>query len=870
MTLRSLPLDDRRYQDLVAAAIARAKQTCPEWTDFSPSDPGRALIEVFAYLTEVMLYRLNRLPEKVYVELLRLIGVHLEPPCAAVTTLRFSLKEPRPRPVEIPRGTQVAAERAAADGEPPAFVTAETARIEAGATSVDVRAYHCEWIEAELLGTASGFPGGVVSVKRTPIVAPTGDGLDLVVGVEATAQELEDGAPVRRHEERAYRIWSERKSFSDLGDEKHVCVVDRSSGVITFAPALRERAPDGTGLGDRMAALAEIPAEGRQIRAWYRTGGGTAGNVAAGTLTKLKTPVPGVALEVTNPSEATGGRSGESLEHALRRGPQELHSLRRAITATDFETLALHSSGGIGRAHAYTKFSLWRHAPRGTVEVICVPHVPTERHGDGPLTHEILKAHETTEALDQVSRALEEKRPIGTHLLVRWGSYKAVRVKCRATVYRQEDAQAVRQRLLKRLYATLSPAAQADGEGWDFGQPLRAYDVYRILTSEPGVKAVAPIELHVDEVPSAGISALGADGFQPRTWYAASGDAVYRTLDDGEGWEQIARIEGARVKFLAAYPLEAAGARSRAGLVAAITEFADGKSRVYLSRDCGESWQEIGSRPEFSIEDIAWTDRDGQPALLLATERGLYELATRADADPVGILVDPERVDLGFQAVAVSTDVFGKTCVAVAAQSRGGVYLSTEGGAPRTFRSIGLVDEKLGVLAVQHRGAERFLWAGIEAAGTDPGSGCVRWQLPDSPERWKKFDQGWQAGGCRSLAFVDSKVLAGTRRHGVLALAIDTSAPRWSEPKVTSGLPMEDLSRMHAVEHIGASAVDAAGSPQGTVLAAGPKGIYRSRDQGSVYELSSRTTFTDRVTLPPTWLFCSKEHDIEVSTDESR
>src|SRR5262245_26523180 len=125
MALKSINLDDRRFQDLVDAAIARARQSCPDWTDFSPGDPGRVLLELHAYLTEAEIYRFNRLPAKAYIEFLRLLGVQLRPPTAAVATLEFSLKASRDKPLEIPRGTRVAAERAAAGSEPPTFTTAE-------------------------------------------------------------------------------------------------------------------------------------------------------------------------------------------------------------------------------------------------------------------------------------------------------------------------------------------------------------------------------------------------------------------------------------------------------------------------------------------------------------------------------------------------------------------------------------------------------------------------------------------------------------------------------------------------------------------------------------------------------------------------
>jgi hypothetical protein len=865
MALKPVNLDDRRYQELLEAAIARARQSCPSWTDFSAGDPGRVLLELFSYLTEVMIYRLNRLPEKAYVEFLRLLGVQLRSPTAAVATLEFKLKAPRDAAVEIPRNTRVVAAGAAAGGDPPVFITAETVKIAAGATTATVRAYHCERIEAELVGKGTGFPGQTYAVRRPPIIAPTDSSVDIFVGVEATPKELEGGVPMVRHEGKTFRIWQERQAFADAGDdEPYVYVLDRVAGTITFAPALRLPMEDG-GLAQQAIALAAVPREDRDIRVWYCTGGGPAGNVAAGTLTKLKDPLPGV--EVENPTLATGGRSAETLEHALRRGPEDLHSLRRAVTAGDFETLALRAAGGVSRARAYTKHQLWKYAPRGTVEVVCLPYVPPERIGAGPVTAKLLGEHESAEVLEQVHAALDRRRPLGTECTARWGKCKKVRVKARVVVYSQEDKEAVRARVLQRLYDAITPIERTpEGKGWEFGVPLSAYDVYRVLSSEPGVRYVDPIKLCVDDVPSAAVTAMSPDAFQPATWYAASGDAVFRTSNGGNGWERIARIEDSTVRLLEGYPREAGAAETHAGLLAAIAEFDEGKSRVYLSRDCGESWTEIGARPEFRIEDMAWTDRDGEPLLLLATGKGLYELATHEGAKLTPILVDPKRVDLGFYSVVVSTDPWGQSCVAVAAQGRAGVYLSSDNGKPGTFGHIGLKDEKVRTLAVQHFGAQRYLWAGMDAAGDDAGNGCSRWQLPESPEGWESFGKGWKAGGCLGLAFLGSTVLAGTRRHGVVRLDIAVQEPTWSAPDVGSGLPMAELDKVQTIDFV-AAAPGAAGTAM--VLAASAVGIYRSADQGAHYEHCSQKEFADRVTLPETWLFCSDQHDIEVKHDEA-
>ena len=231
MSLPSPQLDDRTFQQLLDQARAHITQACPEWTDQSPHDPGMVLLEAFAHLTETMLYRLNRLPEKVYVELLRLLGVRLQPPAAASVTLRFSVSRPAESPVDIPRGTRVTLARASAGTEPVIFLTADAARIPVGKAEVEVRAYHCDQVDAELAGHGTGQPGLTVRARRPPIVAPTGDSLDLVVGVEALPGELDGRAPARQHEGRTYRIWREVDDFAYLAPDEPAYVVDRKSVV---------------------------------------------------------------------------------------------------------------------------------------------------------------------------------------------------------------------------------------------------------------------------------------------------------------------------------------------------------------------------------------------------------------------------------------------------------------------------------------------------------------------------------------------------------------------------------------------------------------------------------------------------------------
>ena len=100
--LPDIQLDDRRFQDLVSEARLRINRSCPEWTEHNVSDPGVTLIELFAWMTEMTIYRLNRVPDKLHVTLLELLGIQLDGPSAAATDVRFRLVEPPERAAAHP------------------------------------------------------------------------------------------------------------------------------------------------------------------------------------------------------------------------------------------------------------------------------------------------------------------------------------------------------------------------------------------------------------------------------------------------------------------------------------------------------------------------------------------------------------------------------------------------------------------------------------------------------------------------------------------------------------------------------------------------------------------------------------------------
>jgi len=127
MSLPVTNLDDRKFQDLVDEAKRMIPQLCPEWTNHNLSDPGVALIELFAWMTETMLFRLNQAPDVFYTRMLNLLGFEQFPASAARVDLTFWRSGDDGSTVRIPSGTKVATSGTV--GETRVFTTLDDALI---------------------------------------------------------------------------------------------------------------------------------------------------------------------------------------------------------------------------------------------------------------------------------------------------------------------------------------------------------------------------------------------------------------------------------------------------------------------------------------------------------------------------------------------------------------------------------------------------------------------------------------------------------------------------------------------------------------------------------------------------------------------
>jgi predicted phage baseplate assembly protein len=83
-------LSQLTYEEIKRLALLRIPRYTPEWTDFNENDPGITLVELFAWLTELMLEQMNLLPQWAYLKILSQLGLDLRPAQPARADLVFS------------------------------------------------------------------------------------------------------------------------------------------------------------------------------------------------------------------------------------------------------------------------------------------------------------------------------------------------------------------------------------------------------------------------------------------------------------------------------------------------------------------------------------------------------------------------------------------------------------------------------------------------------------------------------------------------------------------------------------------------------------------------------------------------------------
>ncbi len=131
-------LDDRTFEELYRDLRLRIpRYSKGEWTNFNDSDPGITLVQLFAWLSEMMLARMNQIPAKNYFKFLKLLGAELRPAKPATAHLTFFTKA-NEKAEPVPERAQISAQLSDG-GQPVIFETIQALDlIQAPLTTVGV------------------------------------------------------------------------------------------------------------------------------------------------------------------------------------------------------------------------------------------------------------------------------------------------------------------------------------------------------------------------------------------------------------------------------------------------------------------------------------------------------------------------------------------------------------------------------------------------------------------------------------------------------------------------------------------------------------------------------------------------------------
>jgi predicted phage baseplate assembly protein len=363
--------------------------------------------------------------------------------------------------------------------------------------------HQCSIIRDELLGESDGNPGQKFQLESTMILPRTPE--------EHIVVHPPNGLP---------QIWQEVNDFSNSTSQDFHYTLDSITGEVQFGPLIREASmlkedmllrasiqdPGNSGFGRPLDAASvqhrenhygAIPPKGATIRmSLYRTGGGQQGNVQAGTLKILKSAVPYVS-QVTNHEPAKDGADAESLEEAVIRVPRLLRTRDRAVTAEDFESLALQASRSVARVRCPSESS--GNGKQGIVNLIIVPAVDTTPIARGLGIHP--DAFALTAILkNEVLSFLDERRLLGIQVKCHEPEYVGVSVQLEVGLEpRYSSPQAreeIEQSLYVQLYRFLNPVTGGtDGMGWKFGNPLYVSDIVSLLQNIPGIRYLGSVSL---------------------------------------------------------------------------------------------------------------------------------------------------------------------------------------------------------------------------------------------------------------------------------------------------------------------------------------------------------------------------------------
>ena len=314
------------YTALAQSMLAYGSVVMPTWNQASEGDFGIALVEMFAYMGDILSYYGDRIGQEAYLptatqrlsllNIAKLLGYTVSNGTPAIGTVTFQSTPNSPQ-ISIPAGTQVATAFNQATNSPIVYETTQNALCSAAGGKVTVPVAQGVTSVSVPVGITSGLPGQEITLPATGII----DG-SVSIYVQTTTGSQQ---------------WSYIQYLVDAVDDDMVWTSFVDANGFTNIQ-----------FGDNINGL--VPSIGLQVWATYTVGQGAAGNVAAGTVGLLVTAITG--LSVASNADGTyqstvmsGGADPETNDQIRANAPASFQTQNRAVSPADFESMVLSVPG---------------------------------------------------------------------------------------------------------------------------------------------------------------------------------------------------------------------------------------------------------------------------------------------------------------------------------------------------------------------------------------------------------------------------------------------------------------------------------------------------------------------------------------------
>ena len=445
----------RDYNSIRNNLTTRASSSLPEWAGSDSSDFMSTLIDLWAYSADIMHYYIDRASTEAFlgtatqrssvVALANLYGY--VPNYIKAATALVSVQNTSASTIVIPADTAFIS----TDGQQ--FLSVSENSVLSLATStlsvIQCKKYTSEAVISESDSTSSssnGTPGQRFRLYRTGVAVST---------IKTYVREGTFGEVVE---------WVRVNNLTKYGPNDSVFTVYVTPTGVT-------QIVFGNGINGR------IPTTNSAITCTYIQTSGSAGNVAAGTITKFVSGgITGISI-VGNTFAASGGSDIESIDSIKRAIPSVVRTRNGAVSLSDFEDLAL-TTQGVSKAYV----SYLGSASTGASVTATVIGPQTTYLTDGAASVTI-----PTELRERVSRELLDNAMLGITLINVPSTVTFTNLYLYLDVYVKSNyVQSVVNADVKTAIDTLFAFDNVSFGG----QTITIGDVYRVATAVNGVDYV--------------------------------------------------------------------------------------------------------------------------------------------------------------------------------------------------------------------------------------------------------------------------------------------------------------------------------------------------------------------------------------------